>query len=282
MPHHAPSLFNPALWSKAVGDARLLLVALVVLMFGFTWIAIWITTLVDLPDYVKFLPAIKLDIEKLVGLPLSQLATTKGRISLTYVDAVILSVAATWAITRGSDAVSGEIGRGTMEMLLAQPVSRVALLTVHAFVTTAGAAAISLACWLSTCAAICYFFPDEPIALTEFLPGVANQFALIFFLSAASTLVSSFDNYRWRTIGIMGAFYMVQMVIKIVARSSPQFDWLRAFTCLGAFEPHILIMNPDRALSLLARYAGTLLSLGVLCYVLAGVVFSRRDLPAPL
>ena len=48
-----------------------------------------------------------------------------------YVHPLVLFSAVIWAIMRGSDCVSGEIGRGTMEMLLAQPVRRTSLYTAH-------------------------------------------------------------------------------------------------------------------------------------------------------
>ena len=40
-------------------------------------------------------------------------ATSLGRISMAYVDPVVVFAATVWGIGRGSDAVSGEIGRGT-------------------------------------------------------------------------------------------------------------------------------------------------------------------------
>ncbi|MFO0947626.1 MAG: ABC transporter permease subunit [Planctomycetota bacterium] len=39
-------------------------------------------------------------------------------------------------MTRGSDAIAGEIDRGTMEVLLAQPIRRSTIIVTHAVVTT--------------------------------------------------------------------------------------------------------------------------------------------------
>ena len=50
-----------------------------------------------------------------------------------------------FAIARGSDVVSGELGRGTLEMLLAQPVSRLQVLYTQA--------AVTLVCLLLLCGA---------------------------------------------------------------------------------------------------------------------------------
>ena len=58
----------------------------------------------------------------------AQIATSAGRIAVAYDDPIVLLLVTVWAISRGSDAVSGELNRGTMEMVLAQPVTRLGVL----------------------------------------------------------------------------------------------------------------------------------------------------------
>ena len=50
-----------------------------------------------------------------------------------------------------------------------------------------------------------------------FWPAALNLFTLGFFLAGVATFLSSCDRYRWRTIGIVVAFYVVQMIIELVA-----------------------------------------------------------------
>jgi hypothetical protein len=71
-------------------------------------------------------------------------------------------------------------------------------------------------------------------------------------------------------------------VIKIVGRLVEDYEWLIGCTFLGAFEPQILIIDMKNAWSLSLQYNGALLGLGLVAYVLAAVVFARRDIPAPL
>ena len=70
------------------------------------------------------LRAIPEDWQKLSGVPFAEVATHVGRVALAFVDPVVVLAATVWGVTRGSDAVSGQLERGTMEMLLAQPVRR--------------------------------------------------------------------------------------------------------------------------------------------------------------
>jgi ABC-2 type transport system permease protein len=273
---------NRALWTKSFREARLLLFALSLLMFVFNWLFVWLTSLVDLGAYKVIMQHLPGELQSMINLPLSKLATDTGRIALAYIDPVAVFAVLSWALARGSDCVAGELGRGTMEMLLAQPVRRLSILTIHAVVTTLGAAALAGAAWLGTVQGLAACGMSDGVAYADFIPAAGNLFALAFFLAAVSSMISACESYRWRAIGIMGGFYMVQLVIKVIGRLAPKFDWLLYGTFLGAFEPQVLAVNPERAWELSLRYDGTLLGLGLAAYVLAAVVFCRRDLPAPL
>jgi hypothetical protein len=53
-------------------------------------------------------------------------------------------------------------------------------------------------------------------------------------------------------------------------------------TFLGAFEPQKLAIYPETAWQISLRYDGTLIGLGLIAYLAAALVFSHRDIPAPL
>jgi len=274
---------NRALWIKAVLEGRRLGLSLALLLFVFQWLFVYLTSLIDLTALGFFLKTgIPAELEKLAGIPFALVATTHGRIAMAYVDPVILFAAVSWGVARGSDCVSGEIGRGTMEMLLAQPVRRLEILVSQATVTTLGAALLAVANWCGTAAGLATVPLDEPVLASQYIPGAINLFAMMFFVAGVSTLASSWDSYRWRTIGLVGAFYMIELVIKVFARMVDSLDWLMYATFLGAFEPQRLIVEADKATSLALKYNGTLLGLGLAAYVLAAVIFCRRDLPAPV
>jgi len=271
-----------ALWSKSFTEARLLLAALTALMFGFMWLFVWLTNQVKLDDYAAILQFIPPAFKKLAGVPFADLATHSGRIAMGYVDPVVLLATLSWSIARGSDVVSGEISRGTMEMLLAQPVRRISVLFTQATVTILGAALLALAAWLGTGAGLMAVGLDQEISLSIFIPGAVNLFALMFFLAGVSTLLSSCDNYRWRTIGIMVTFYVIELVIKVIARLATNFQWLMNFTFLGAFDPQALIVDTENAWTTSLWHDGILIGAGLAAYLVAAIIFCRRDLPAPL
>lgn len=276
------SLFNQAIWAKSLGEACWLLLACAGLLFAFDWLFVWLVSLIKVPDFRAILVMLPPEFQNLLGLSLAEAASPVGRIALCYVDPSTLMISGAWAVARGSDAVSGEIGRGTMEMLLAQPVRRVAVLWTQAAVTIGGAAVIALSAWLGTWTGLHTVALDESIDAALYVPSAMNLFALTFFVAGLSTLASAWDRYRWRTIGVVCGFYMVQLIIKVVYRMAPKFDWLRFCTFLGAYEPHAMATRPETALGLSLWYNGVLIAMGLVAYAAATLIFCRRDLPAPL
>lgn len=280
------SFANGALWHKSIHECRGLLASLVALMFAFHWIFVWITSMVKLGPMADFVRSLPEGMQNLSGVPVNELATVAGRIGLAYVDPVVLFSAAVWSISRGSDAVSGEIDRGTMEMLLAQPVDRVALLFIKSAVAIGGAAAIAIACYLGTWCGLLTIDLEEPTRIWPFFPAVINLFSMMVFLIGLSTAVSAFDRYRWRSIGLMGGFYTLSLIVNIMARMVKRLNWMEYLTFFGAFEPQGLIsqmlVDSRQAWTTCCQYNAILLAFGAAAFVVAGVIFARRDIPAPL
>jgi ABC-2 type transport system permease protein len=112
--------------------------------------------------------------------------------------------------------------------------------------------------------------------------------------------MSSWDQYRWRTIGLVLAVYVAQFLLFLLSKSTPAFKPLVHGTFLAAYQPDWMVQvaaqEPQRAgdwwygwVESAAIYSlgplgfsGALIGLGVACWAIALLLFSRRDLPAPL
>ncbi|MEX2112091.1 MAG: ABC transporter permease [Pirellulales bacterium] len=285
---------NAALWKKSLIECRWLLLACVVFMFGVHWLRVWISSFFSMRDLETMLSLLPAPIEQLLPVSYTQMATTAGQIAAEYDDPVVLLLMTVWAISRGSDAVSGELNRGTMEMVLAQPVTRTSVVATQGIVTVAGAALLGLAAWLGTCTGLATVTLESTIDPRVFVPPALNLFALGAFLAGLTTMVSAGTSYRARTIGIVGGFYAVSMVVKIVGRMAPGWEWLSYCSFFTPFEPQLLVGDTTRAWATQVEtapgvfelggigYDSVLVGLGLACYVIAIIVFVRRDLPAPL
>ncbi len=272
---------NRALWSKAVGDAWVQLVASAVVLCLFSWLFVWLMSLFGLGAWSSLLGLVPDFFRPMMGLPLRYLASPAGQLSFLYVHVITQLICVGWAVGRGSDIVAGEIARGTMEHLLTLPIWRVTVLLAPAVVTTIGAALLSLAVWLGIGLGVATvrFAGDVPLA--RFLLGSLNLFAMVFCLSGVTTFLSAFEHDRWRAIWRAGAFYVLSLIIKMVARMWAGGWWLAYFSFLSAFEPQRTILVPEDTWTLALHDNLVLLGVGLLAYAAAGLVFWYRDIPVP-
>ena len=322
---------NRAVLKKSLVEARLLFAACAIALFAFCWVRIYIVSRVDLETFSEIVEKLWDKWADFWPVSLSQLLSYSGRIAVTFDEPIVVLCVSVFAIARGSDVVSGELNRGTMELLLAQPVSRWQVLTCQALVTVVGILLLALTAWAGTLAGIMTNTVEEqaprpsitipgiglsiPYSLEapkkvrvpmrdkvdaeDFVPGAFNLGALGVCLAGISTLVSSCDRYRWRTIGLVVGFYVVQTILKLAGMAIEEVAWLKKLSLFTAYEPQKFVAtavhDAEHTWSLILRdSAGTFLDLGPLgynlillgigvgCYLAAAVVFQKRDLPAPL
>src|SRR5208337_3512767 len=153
---------NRALWIKALTDAwRQLLVSVTILTL-FAWLFVWLMSLFPVGGIGMILNLLPGFVEAMIGVPLKLLASPVGQLSVLYVDVVTLLVCVGWALGRGSDSVSGEIARGTMDLILSLPVWRVTVLVVPAIVTTVGSMLLATSVQLGTMLGLASVRFDDP------------------------------------------------------------------------------------------------------------------------
>lgn len=325
---------NRLLIKKAMHESGLLFIACASMLFVFCLTRVWIVCQFDLQKFQPLLEQLR-PFEKFLPVPLEQLLTYTGSLAMTFNEPVLMLCILVWCIARGSDVVSGEINRGTLEMLLAQPLTRGQLLWSHAVVCSAGLALLCFTVWAGLAIGIHTNTVREQVAPSVDVPipftslripvplGATRQvetplssyvdatllvapscqlFALGFFVYGLSVLCSSFDRYRWRTLGIVIGIYIVQLLILLLSRAAAGLKWVGYFSFLSAYQPDAIVHftkdSPYDAWWLITPVARRstswphglgpmgltclLLILGILFLIVAHWRFRTRDIPAPL
>lgn len=273
---------------RRFNEAKWLLLACSVAMIWFCWVRVWFVSRLDTGRFKKILDLIPGDFERFISVDLTWLITYEGRISLAYDEFIVVACVSIWAVARGSDCVSGELGRGTLEMLLAQPISRLAAITTQAFVTILGTAIIAASAWLGTWFGILSTSAKQevtaswqlpmplpligkeiPVPFAEpqtvytpmselvdpglFIPASVNLFALGLVVAGFASAMSAWDRYRWRTIGIVVGIYFLQSMAKLAGMAIEELAWLNYLTVFTAYEPELITriahLTPDSAWS---------------------------------
>jgi ABC-2 type transport system permease protein len=86
--------------------------------------------------------------------------------SISYVHPLMLTLFCIWGIGRAAGAIAGEIDRGTMELLLAQPVARTRLILAHLAVDLILIPALCLSMWAGTWLGVWMVSPIQVRELT--------------------------------------------------------------------------------------------------------------------
>ncbi|NLX96432.1 MAG: ABC transporter permease subunit [Rhodopirellula sp.] len=271
---------NRALWKKAVADAWRQMVASALVLCLFCWLFVWLMSFLELGAWASLLDFVPNFFRPMMGVPLNQLASPAGQLSFLYVHVVTLLICTGWAIGRGSDVVAGEIARGTMEHLLTLPVWRISVMIAPAVVTAIGSIVLAFSVFAGLALGLTTVKFHGTVTLAPFLSGSTNLFAMTFCLAGATAFLSAFEHDRWRTIWRAGVFFVLSLIVKLVARMWPDGRWLGWFSFLSAFEPQTLILSRD-GWGQTIRYDLTLVALGLACYIAAALVFWYRDIPVP-
>jgi ABC-2 type transport system permease protein len=231
-------------------------------------------------------------------------------LSIGYVHPLIQVLFCLWAIGRAAGAIAGEIDRGTMELLLAQPLPRGRIVLAHLCVDIALIPVLCLSLWgglWAGSAMVGQFKPDMdafkefPLAAQEVDPALlqmhiddfgaplVNVAGFLFAVSGLTMWLSAAGRYRWRVIGIAIVLVLIQFVMNIIGQIWDGIAFLRPFSVFYYYQPQQIVLRgswyvPLEPLGLTAQIPmmAVLLALGVLGYAMALRVFRRRDLPAPL
>ncbi|TWU04271.1 ABC transporter permease subunit [Stieleria varia] len=263
---------NRVLIRNYIKQSLLLFASCAFALFAFAWVRVWVVSLLDMSQFQTILEQFR-DFEKYAPIDFDSLFTYPGRVGMTFDEPIVIFCVVIWCIARGSDVVSGELGRGTLEMTLSQPISRKQLLLSHAVVTVGGLALLCLLVWAGIGVGIAvttvketvsppsihipFLEIDVPMQFGEpireevplaqrveastFAASTFSLFAFGFFVLGLATLFSSMDRYRWRTVGLVVGIYVLQIVMFGLGKATESLSWLKSMTFFDCYRPQKMV-----------------------------------------
>jgi ABC-2 type transport system permease protein len=221
-----------------------------------------------------------------------------------------------WAIGRAAGAIAGEIDRGTMELLLAQPLPRYRVVLAHFCVDLFTIPVLCLSLWGGTWLGTWLVGPIEinqesvsklpPLVRLEMLkvdpanlevhpvafgPGLLYVGSLMFAVSGYTLLLSAAGRFRGRVLGAAVLITLVQFLVNVVGQLWDAVEPLRPLTVFYYYQPQQVILGQGWTVKVNSWNGSqpvavpglaVLLAVGLIGYGLALATFCRRDLPAPL
>ncbi len=208
----------------------------------------------------------------LVNPDLAGSVSARGILGIGYTHPFVLLMMAVWAVRVPCAALAGEIGRGTMDLIAARPVSRPAQVTAALVALLGGLAVLGLAAWAGTLVGL-LFGPVAGASALAYLP-VAGAMWLLFaawgaVAIAASALAREAGHAIAWTAGLMAGSY----VLDYAARVWPAIASLRPVSLFRYYDPQQVI----RA-GLDGRDAAVFGAVAAAALLVAFAAFARRDL----
>jgi ABC-2 type transport system permease protein len=233
-------------------------------------------------------------------------------LSIGLVHPTIQAILCIWAVGRSAGAIAGEIDRGTMELLMAQPVRRYQLVLSYLILDLMLIPLLCLAMWCGTLLGVWLvgpisLSPDEikrlpfPIKIDPELlqidpmalaPGLLNVAALVFAISGYTIWISACGRSRWKILGVAIFVTLLQFLVNVLGQLWDTIGGLRPFTVFYYYQPQQIALKSHWTVDLGMAWTGqpglglnvvaVLVGVGVVGYGMAFWIFGRRDLPAPL
>jgi ABC-2 type transport system permease protein len=241
-------------------------------------------------------------VQTLMGGETINLMRAPDVLSIGYVHPLTQTILCIWVIGRASGAIAGEIDRGTMELLQAQPLPRHRVVLAHLGVDLLVIPLLCLSVWAGNWTGVGLFGTIEraaPATVRQLridpmilAPGLANMAALMFAVSGYTMWLSSGGRFRGRVMGAAVLITLLQFLVNVVGQMWDAAEWLRPFTVFYYYQPQQIILDHGWSVNLAKLWhlgrplainvIAVLAAVGVLGYGMAFWTYSRRDLPAPL
>ncbi len=229
-------------------------------------------------------------VQALIGGDNIQLNQTAHILSIGYVHPLVQIMLCIWAIGRAAGTIAGEIDRGTMELLLGQPIPRWRILYSHFLADWLTIPVLCLAMWfgaLAGCGLMDWLSDrtmwDANVYLTRFPAASIHVAALLFAVSGYTTWLSAAGRMRNRVMGISVVVTLLQFLVDVIGQIWADVNMFRPFTVFYYYNPQAIITSPEwYANWTVWSNLSILLSVGLVGYGLALWKFETRDIPAPL
>jgi ABC-2 type transport system permease protein len=224
-------------------------------------------------------------------------------LTIAYVHPVVQTIFCIWAVGRASSAIAGEIDRGTMELLLAQPLARFRVVLAHLCLDLLTIPLLCLSMWGGLSLGIKLVDLKDVDSLSQietmvaidpsiFGPPLWNVGALLFAVSGYTMCLSAWGRSRGRVLGLAVLITLLQFLINVVGQLWDAVAPLRPFTVFYYYQPQQIILQHRWTVGVQTWNGGqplfsvnvlvVLLGVGAIGYGLALWKFCHRDLPAPL
>lgn len=197
-------------------------------------------------------------------------------VAIGYQHPLILTSLMINAVLLPSGLLTAESERGTMELLLARPITRTRVYLLTGLLTATSQLALVSVVFLGTAIWTRYFDYGDPIPLEGFVHVTIHLMALGLAVVGLSLAASAWFNERGKAIGVVVGYLVGSYLMDFSAVWLPSLKNLHPYTLFYYCRPNPIL----EAGEINVRQLVTLLSIALVATALGGWRWRRRDLYA--
>jgi ABC-2 type transport system permease protein len=220
--------------------------------------------------FIDMLPSI---VKSALGGEMLRLGNTAGLIAIGYNHPFVMFLFMLFAVGTPTGLLTGEVQRGTMELILSRPTTKVQVYICAGILTLVGMFALVLVMFLGTVASVHLFTFKDRVPLDVFFRNAINGGLLASTFGAFSLLCAGTFRRFYSAVGISVAFLVINYFVAVISNWWPRMAFLKRMTLFYLIDSSNVWQGwPLRNMTLLA--AILLVAAGV-----GAVIWHRRDLP---
>jgi ABC-2 type transport system permease protein len=223
--------------------------------------------------FLKFVDILPAFIKTSLGGRMLQAGNVPGLILIGYQHPLVLFLYLLFAVGVPTTLLTGEVQKGTMELILSRPATKTQVYVCASLLTLAGMFALVVVMFLGTVAATHLYDFGQPIPLDLFFRIAVNGGLVAGAAGSLALLAAGALAGRNRAVGVTVAILVLDYFAWVVAQWWPRLGFLKPATLFYYSSSSKLGHGwplEDIAVLLFIILAAT---------IIGGIAWQRRDLP---
>ena len=249
---------------------------IVIVLAGFAWGTIMPVVYDAFDELIKDMASSGGIPEQMFNLGSGSLFNLPGTITIGLQHPLALAMLGIFAVGAGATAVAGERARGTLEVLLARPISRTTLYVTILLALLTAVLLVLLAILGGMVAGTAAVGLLDELDLSQMPLVVLNGFGLWAAFTTFSMAMSITFDRPGPAIGLSLAWLLIHYFFEILGSLWTDVAWTQEYSLLHHFNPAEILTGNLDPIDLVIVFAAA-----VIPVIYALLVFPKRDLAAP-
>ena len=223
--------------------------------------------------FLSFLDVLPSIVKTALGGEMLRMGNTAGLISIGYNHPFVLFLYMLYAVGVPTGLLAGEVQRGTMELILSRPATKIQVYACAGLLTLVGMFTLVLVMFLGTVAAVNIFTFKDPIPFAVFFRIAINGGLLASTFGAVALFCAATFARLYTAVSVAVAFLVVNYFVAVVSNWWPRMAFLRRATLFYLVDGSNLWQGWP------LRNMGILLAILLVVAAAGAAIWHRRDLP---